>query len=246
MGEHKPRPARATATDDLEALIRPCGVETEALRAAMLRALIGMLDITCAIDVGANRGQTHDFLRGPVAFKGLIASFEPNPAAYRELAAKAKRDPLWLASPAALGPATGPRQFTIAKKDVLSSFLPSRDRGHAGASAVPVERKTVPMRRLDGVIENLRKRSGPHRFFVKLDTQGFDIEVMKGLSDRYLDGVPMVMSELSIRRRAYLGAPTYLQALRYFMGRGYRIAGFFNVISDKRYRAHEMDCLLVR
>jgi hypothetical protein len=30
------------------------------------------------------------------------------------------------------------------------------------------------------------------------------------------------------------------------MGRGYRIAGFFNVISDKRYRAHEMDCLLVR
>jgi FkbM family methyltransferase len=243
------KPDAAAPREDglvLAALREPWKTEIDALRAAMLRDLLPALDIVCVIDVGANRGQTGQFLRREVGFAGLIASFEPNPAAYRSLAAAAKGDPLWLTSQAALGPIAGKRTLNVAKHDVLSSFLTARDAAHDGASAAAVRRIAVPVRRLDGVIESLLKRRGQRRFFVKLDTQGFDLEVMKGLGDEHLDAVPLVMSELAILRRAYLGAPTQMQSLDYFFKRGYRIAGFFNGVSDEQYRAHEMDCLFVR
>jgi len=245
--ERKPDAAAERAINPpLGALREPWKAETRALRAAMLRDLLPALDITCVVDVGANRGQTGHFLRREVGFKGLIASFEPNPAAYRALAAAAKGDPLWLTSPAALGPRAGKRTLNVARQDVLSSFLVARDGAQAGAGALAVRRVAVPVRRLDGVIESVLKRSGQRRFFVKLDTQGFDLEVMKGLSDEHLDAVPLAMSELAIFRRAYPEAPTHMQSLEYFFKRGYRIAAFFNGASDERHRAHEMDCLFVR
>lgn len=230
----------------LEALRRPRERETTVLRAAMLRDVLAVHEITCVLDVGANRGQSRDFLRDRVGFKGLIASFEPNPAAYRDLEAKAKQDRRWATSNVALGPAAGTRTLIVTENDVMSSFLTPRDQDKQGASAMPVARVEVKMGRLDGVIRTLGEKRKQKRFFLKLDTQGFDLEVMKGLSDRYLDRVPVVMTELAVKRRMYAGAPDFLQSLQYFLKRGYRPAAFFNVISDKRYRAHEMDCLLVR
>lgn len=242
----QPRAASAAEPPLLEALRRPCHDETTALRAAMLRELFAIHKITCVLDVGANRGQSRDFLRGRVGFKGLIASFEPNPAAYRDLAAKAKPDRRWVTRQIALGPAAGTGALIVTENDAMSSFLTPRDQDKPGASATPVGRVDVPIRRLDGVIANLGRTRKPDRFFLKLDTQGFDLEVMKGLSDRYLDRVPVVQTELAVKRRMYTAAPSFLQSLQYFLKRGYRPAAFFNVISDRRFRAHEMDCLLVR
>ena len=42
-----------------------------------LRELLARLDIDCVLDVGANAGQYHDFLRDKVLFDGPIISFEP-------------------------------------------------------------------------------------------------------------------------------------------------------------------------
>ena len=43
--------------------------------AAFLRRLLAHLEIDCVIDVGANAGQYHDFLRSEVGFEGLVASY---------------------------------------------------------------------------------------------------------------------------------------------------------------------------
>lgn len=242
---NEPSPA-ASIPPGLEPLIRPCADETDTLRAALLRELFAIHKITCVIDVGANRGQTRDFLRARVGFKGLIASFEPNLAAYRDLAAHAKKDRRWLTVQAALGPEAGTGELNVMENDMLSSFFRSRDETVAGASASTIARVIVPIRRLDGVIAGIAKRQKQSRIFLKLDTQGFDLEVMKGLGDRNLPRVPVVQTEMPVTRRMYAAAPTFLQMLGYFMKRGYKPAAFFNVISDKRLRAHEMDGLFVR
>ena len=42
-----------------------------------LRELLRQLEIDCVLDVGANVGQYHDFLRDKVLYDGPIVSFEP-------------------------------------------------------------------------------------------------------------------------------------------------------------------------
>ena len=42
-----------------------------------LRELLARLQIDCVLDVGANVGQYHDFLRDKVLYDGPIVSFEP-------------------------------------------------------------------------------------------------------------------------------------------------------------------------
>lgn len=225
---------------------RPCAAETAKLRAALLRALFVAHRINAVIDVGANRGQTRDFLRDRVGFKGLIASFEPNPATYRDLMAHGKPDRRWIRVQAALGPAAGTGELIVMANDAMSSFLEPRDERLEGASSAAVARVTVPVRRLDGVILGVAKRVKQPRIFLKLDTQGFDLEVMKGLGDRNLARVPVVQTEMPVVRRMYAAAPTFIKVLDYFMKRGYRPAAYLNVISDERLQAHEMDGLFVR
>src|SRR4051812_11612391 len=77
---------------------------------AYTQRLLNLLEIDCVFDVGANRGQYGRWLRS-LGFKGLIISFEPNPAAFAELKQQASSS--WICLPYALGTETGDFPFNV-------------------------------------------------------------------------------------------------------------------------------------
>jgi FkbM family methyltransferase len=149
------------------------------------------------LDVGANIGQYGRELRSHVGYRGRIVSFEPMRRAHATLTRVASRDGLWdVASRAAIGAENGSTTINVAANSQSSSLLPMLD---AHASAFPESRYTetesVPIRRLDSIArEYLLGKPVP---FLKIDTQGYEREVLMGATET-LQRVVGVQLELSL------------------------------------------------
>ena len=70
---------------------------------AHLASLLNLLRVDCVLDVGANIGQYHEFLRVHVGYEGHIVSFEPIAEMYEGLQAAAAQDDKWTVHRLALG-----------------------------------------------------------------------------------------------------------------------------------------------
>jgi hypothetical protein len=103
----------------------------------------------------------------------------------------------------------------------------------------------VPVRRLDHLLdEALAGLSGP-RPFLKMDTQGFDVEVFRGLGDRTREFVGL-QSEVALMQ-LYEGMPRLPEALAVYESAGFEISGMYPVNRENRSgRVLEFDCLMVR
>jgi len=225
--------------------IQPFKETARSLHVQFLKAIFDGRGINCALDVGANMGQTRDFLRDLVGFRGDIISFEPNPAAFATLTKCIPPGENWQAIRVALGPEEGERKFNVMANDKFSSFLEPHS-APDGAGHVKKEAVVVQVRRLDRYVAKLLAQDEHRKFFLKLDTQGFDIEVMKGLADQFLDSVPVIQIELALQAAFYPKAPRMLEAVRYLRQRGYFLAAAINTLSDAQYRGIEMDGIFVR
>ena len=96
-----------------------------------LRRLLKRLAVDCVFDVGANVGDFAEELR-IVGYEGLVVSIEPDPTAYRRLAARTVSDPNWMAFEMALGSVAGQEQFNIMARSDFSSFRePTSDETHS-------------------------------------------------------------------------------------------------------------------
>ena len=213
---------------------------THALR---LRRLFKDLGIQTVFDVGANLGQFHDFLRDRVAFGGRIISFEPVPANVAHLQARCSADAAWTVHACALGAETGRADINIMASSLFSSFRqPARDNDavFTGMNKV-VGTASVEVNRLDDMVPSDIDLS---RTFVKLDTQGFDLEVLKG-GPKTLAAAAALQTEVSFRP-LYDGVPTYQESLAAFESCGFSVADLFLVAEDGDHVAMEFDCVMVR
>lgn len=161
--------------------------------------------VDTVLDVGANIGQFATTLR-QAGFLGRIVSFEPQSDAYARLAAAATRDPQWTVAPrAAVGSAPGELTMNISDNSVSSSALPILD---AHTNSAPASRyvrtETAPVITLDDC--ELVPESG--RVFLKIDTQGFEQQVIDG-APKLLSRVVGVQTELSLAP-LYAGQADYL------------------------------------
>lgn len=195
--------------------------------AKFLRRLLDLYKVDCVIDVGANRGQYRHFLRTEVGFDGLIASFEPIPdhAAYLREAAQA--DSRWIVSGTALGAAPGQLEFNVMANTEFSSFLAPRDDNTSrfqGGNTV-ARRVQVEVDTLARVVPELRSKSAARSIYLKLDTQGFDLEVLKGAGDALQD-ICALQSEMSVRP-IYDGMPRYSDVVTYLEECGFAMSGIF-------------------
>ena len=94
-----------------------------------LRELLARLEIDCVLDVGANAGQYHDFLRERVQYDGTIVSFEPLSRHVEALRERSRGDGNWHIEGYALGSSEGSLQINVMVSDQFSSFLePDHDR----------------------------------------------------------------------------------------------------------------------
>lgn len=208
-----------------------------------LQALFKFFAITSVIDVGANAGQFRDQLRSEIGFAGPIYSFEPDPALAAGLRQRAAADPGWTIFPVALGAAAGTMAFNIMQSSVYNSFnLPDAEQsahrcnGNAVAHTIDVEVRTLDS--MAGAFPDLA-----HSYF-KVDTQGFDLEVLKG-GREIIRQVPALQTEVSMKR-LYLEAPTMEESIAAFARLGFSVADFFLVSTDGQHRAVEFDCIMVK
>jgi hypothetical protein len=82
------------------------------------------------------------------------------------------------------------------------------------------------------------------RAFLKIDTQGWDLQVLAG-AEGCLSHVDAFQSEVSVQA-IYEGMPNLASSLAEFTRMGFAISGLFPVILDSQLRAMEFDCIVVR
>ena len=216
----------------------------EYLQRRQLPTLLDMYGVNCVIDVGAHAGQYGKRLRAG-GYRGRIVSFEPTPAAFAELERAAAGDRRWRVHRLALGREDGTATMN-AVPGTLSSILPPTK---FGAGRYPKlqepEEIEVELRRLGGMLDELLDGLKRPRPFLKLDTQGFDLDVFAGAGDRIADFVGL-QSEVALME-IYKGMPRMPEALAAYESAGFEIAALYPVSRQTRTaRVLEYDCVMVR
>ncbi|WP_333819865.1 FkbM family methyltransferase [Ohtaekwangia sp.] len=189
--------------------------------------------IDLVLDVGANCGQFYTYLRTEVGYKGRIFSFEPNPEMQAALQKLKTADTSLEIFPFALGASEGSMSFNIYEDSKLSSFLQGNDKSSERfKDKFNVSKKIeVPVKTLDSFIESQPVFNGVKSLFLKLDTQGFDLEVFKGVS-KHKHLIKYIQSELSVIP-LYTGMPHYTKSIEFFEAQGYRIISLVPVTREK-------------
>jgi FkbM family methyltransferase len=218
--------------------------ESHLLRAG-LSEIFAAHQINCVIDVGANHGQFGDFLR-QIGYIGRIVSFEPVSSNFKLLAQRSKNDPAWHVHNLAAGAANQILGINVMKSDLFSSFLPTSSYGGAQFAKEMVVTRTeqVQVVRLDSMMHEITKELQNPRVYLKMDTQGFDLQVLEGATG-CMPQILGLQSEISLQP-IYEGTPNYLTALAKLNESGFSVTSFIPVTRDEHLRAIEFDCLMVR
>lgn len=152
-------------------------------------------EIDCVFDVGANVGQFATEIR-KCGFQGRIESFEPVPTVLPELQSKAHNDKNWNVHEFALGCDDCKSVIHISANSPSSSFLPLDENLDTGnLNLADVATAEVQIQKLDSVFERLRQNS--RNLFLKVDTQGFERQVIEGAS-QCLGEFRMIQLECSL------------------------------------------------
>jgi len=201
--------------------------------------------INCVLDVGARHGDYGVLLRNN-GYRGHIVSFEPVSENFEILQARAAGDPTWTAHQVALGSCTGTAEINVGRGTNFSSFLRPSAYGLDTTPDITTERiETVQVQRLDELFEEVMRHIAQPRVYLKMDTQGFDLEVLRG-AERCLPRIAALQSELSLQPLYEEMTTNWLSALDEFRRAGYEVSALFAGYRDQRLRLSEMDCVMVR
>jgi FkbM family methyltransferase len=199
-------------------MLRSIGLEVSFANTAVteqniLRPLFQRREFTFVLDVGANAGQ-YGLLVRSCGHRGPIISFEPLTAPHEKLVACAASDPLWtVAERAALGARAGRATMNVAGNSVSSSLL-SMNARHLDAAphSAFVGTETIDVVALDDCIE--RYVAARKRGFMKIDTQGYEMEVLRGAHRSLSEKIDVVQTELSLVE-LYAGQPLMLEVCNF-------------------------------
>lgn len=151
--------------------------------------------VSTVLDVGANRGQYAMEMRR-LGFEGNIISFEPIQSAFDRLSKASEGDAAWRVVHTGLGQSSGMVTINVSANTTSSSFLGILPRHTAAnSSSAFVDREEVQVQRLDALVEEYCE--GGERLFLKIDTQGYEMEVLEGAVGVFGDVVGLQV-ELSL------------------------------------------------
>ncbi len=211
---------------------------------ALLEMQLKAARATVALDVGANRGQYARLLRR-VGYRGRIVSFEPVAENVEVLHRYAARDPLWEVVQMALGDEDSLLPFNVTDDNVLSSFLHPSAYSKTWFKGATIRRTDlIRVRRLDAVLTDVVRDPSAENIHLKVDTQGFDLRVMRGCQ-KQLQHIRSLQMEVSFAAM-YDQQQNYLDALLELERMGFRLTGFFPMMRDERLCMVEADILLRR
>ncbi|MFJ2813670.1 FkbM family methyltransferase [Streptomyces sp. NPDC087294] len=216
----------------------------EYLCAQHVTAMLDLYGVNCVLDVGANAGQYGRRLRR-LGYTGRIVSFEPTADAFARLAEAAADDPDWHVHHLGLG-----REDTVAAIhtgwNTMNSLLPPSDYGRGRYQRFTRTRtEEIRVRRLDAVLDEALDGLDAPRTFLKMDTQGYDLEVFAGAGERVADLVGL-QSEVAVLR-LYEGSPRMSEAVSVYEDGGFETTGMYPVTREAATgRVVEFDCVMMR
>ena len=195
-------------------------------------------NVDLVLDVGANVGQFGAELR-QWGYKGGIVSFEPGANAFSILSSRTCSDRNWDAINCAMGSATGEATIGITRSTVFSSIREQAIDAQAyGSDSEIIGHETVLVDTVDRVLCSRSEK----RVFVKIDTQGFEAEVVAGMSDLgRIVGVQMELPVVQLYRNNW----TLAEALTKMQERGFEIAqvAAVNHLKADPVSLTEIDCV---
>lgn len=184
--------------------------------------LVRRLNIDLVFDVGANTGQFGSQLRG-LGYEGRLVSFEPLTAAFAGLQSKAQRDSRWDAKNYALGSVDAQQTINVSHTNSSSSLLSPTSQAVDAHPCVKVESsETIQVHRLDTVFDSLN--AAGKRIWMKVDTQGFELEVLKG-AEQSLPNVQMLQLEMAFVP-LYQGQALFQELHDWVTHRGFTLGSF--------------------
>jgi FkbM family methyltransferase len=207
-----------------------------------LSQVFSQYGVTMVLDVGANEGQFAQFLR-EIGYEGDVHSFEPVKRVFDVLSSKARSDSRWHVHHCALGAEPGFSEINVSDGTVLSSMLPLSDYARQNWERSKVQyRERIEIKTIDQCVDEGILPERP--FFLKMDTQGFDLEVFRG-ARRRAASIQALLSELSFIS-LYDGAPDYSQSLSVYEAAGFRLSAMYPVTRNSDLTVNEMDCIMVK
>lgn len=176
--------------------------------------------VDLVLDVGASDGGYGRQLRS-FGYAGRIVSFEPLRDAFDRLSEAIAPDAAWSARRCALGAEAGSATINVASNSASSSLLPMLDAHRAAEPSVGyVGTETIEVQRLDDVAGELL--SPDDHVFLKIDTQGFERQVLAGGAatvDRCV-GLQLELSFIPL----YEGGMLIDEAISWAYDAGFRLA----------------------
>jgi FkbM family methyltransferase len=190
------------------------------------------------IDVGAHHGETT--LQFAQANPGLcVYAFEPNLAAARELFGRSSN---YFVIPMAIAEKEGTSELRVNACEAATSLLPFNEtalRSWVGGNELSVTSVlTIPTIRLDTFLNHMKIQNVD---FLKIDTQGMDLAVVKSAGARLRD-IAKITLEVDIKPdRLYAGAPSKEDVVGFLND-----AGFSLVDVEKQSQGQEENLTFIR
>jgi FkbM family methyltransferase len=211
-----------------------------------LKRLLQHYQIDCVFDVGANDGQYATMLRKDVGFKGLIFSFEPNPAAAEHAMRQAQHDARWHVEQMAISVSDGVQSFNVMADSQFSSLsAPRHDESDLFRDWNKVNQTIeVKTETLTTAYRRLQALHGFNRPFLKMDTQGYDVEIVTHAGPALAEFLGL-QSELAVKK-LYENSVDFKKAIEVYESCGFELSAF--VPNNGGHFPHlvETDCIMIR
>ena len=178
------------------------------------------------IDVGAHRGEFAKSVLRQFDINKVFA-FEPNADNFNKLQALLSDHPQILVSSSAVGEHDGVASFGCNADDATGSVLSYADTTDTAKCS---ERQRVSMVALDTFCCNFAGE-GRDIGLIKIDTQGYDLNVLKGCEQTLLEHEPVVLLEF-IFVPLYVDQATPFDIEAWMRMRGYGLVGLANIHVD--------------
>lgn len=211
-----------------------------------LKRLFPLLGVDCVFDIGANAGQYATVLRKAVGYRGLIISCEPIPDLARQLRKRAADDNAWHVEELAVTDFDGTTDFHIMRSDQFSSLGTPRYVDAAGFESVNMvcHKLQVRAETLCSLYERMAKTYEFERPFLKMDTQGLDVTIVRAAGSCIRSFVGL-QSELAIKR-LYQESVDFREAITIYESSGFELTALVPNNEGHFPRLLESDCIMVR
>lgn len=208
---------------------------------AARKRLISDLGITLVLDVGANAGWYASDLRSQ-GYKDRIISFEPLKKPFAELQKLTLEDPNWTAFNVALGSKSGSVSMYVSENSFSSSLLKVTGESIAASARTQIAAKEdVQVCTLDQLIPDLG--TGSSKVLLKLDTQGFEREVILG-AKTMLSRCSAVECELSLVE-LYEKQPLFYEVCQLLYEQGFVMTWIERGFRNANHELLQADALFV-